>query len=316
VSARATTPASLARPWAIFKLGRPHYLLSGFALYALGAALAVSSGAAFHRGTWLLGALVIATAQSMTHYCNDYFDLAADIVNLTPTTWSGGSRVLPSGAVRPAVALFVARVLLAVSLALSALLALSAPSKRLILPGCQVIIALAWYYSAPPLRLLSRGLGEATTALVVTLLTPLLGYYVQHGSFQVLPFLACAPLCALQFAMLLTIELPDQAGDAAADKRSLIVRRGARWGARADAALVLGSFAVLPLLFLLGLPWQIASLAALPAPLAVWHSTRLLRGAFRLPQRWESLAWCSVILLMTTTFSELAGALLVVHGQH
>jgi 1,4-dihydroxy-2-naphthoate octaprenyltransferase len=94
-----------------------------------------------------------------------------------------GSGVLPSGAVRPEVALFVARVLLAVSLALSVVLAQSARDEPLILPLCLLIIALAWSYSAPPLRLLARGLGEATTALVVTLLTPLLGYYVQRGFF-------------------------------------------------------------------------------------------------------------------------------------
>jgi 1,4-dihydroxy-2-naphthoate octaprenyltransferase len=312
---RAVVHGWFARSWAIVKLGRPHYLLSGFALHALGTALAVISGAALHWQVWGLGALVIATAQSMTHYSNDYFDLAADIANRTPTTWSGGSRVLPSGAVRPDVALLVARVLLVLSLAASVLLALSARDKPLILPQCLLIIALAWSYSAPPLRLLTRGLGEATTALVVTLLTPLLGYYAQRGFFQTLPFLACAPLCGLQFAMLLTIELPDEAGDATAGKRSLIVRRGARWGARVCAALVLASFGILPLLFWLGLPWPIATLAALPAPLAIWHGARLLRGAFRVPQRWDSLAWCSVILLMATTFTELAGALLVLRAR-
>jgi 1,4-dihydroxy-2-naphthoate octaprenyltransferase len=302
---------SVARVVAILKLGRPHYLLSGFALYALGAALALVSGAAIRWSPCVLGALVIATAQSMTHYANDYFDLAADVANRTPTTWSGGSRVLPSGAVQPKVALRVARALLGISLASSAALAVSTRDAPLILPLCMLIIALAWSYSAPPLRLLTRGLGEATTAIVVTLLTPLLGYYVQRRFFQSLPFLACMPLCGLQFAMLLTIELPDEAGDAAANKRSLIVRRGAQWGARVCAGLVLGSFGILPLLFWLGLPWPIVTLAALPAPLAVWHGVRLLRGAFRVPKLWESLAWCSVVLLMGTTFSELAGALLV-----
>ncbi len=308
------TPLALgwfARSLAVVKLGRPHYLLSGFALYGLGTALAAISGATIHWGACGLGALVIATAQSMTHYSNDYFDLAADIANPTPTTWSGGSRVLPSGAVRHEVALLVARALRGASLATGTVLALSALDKPMIFPLCLLIISLAWSYSAPPLRLLSRGLGEATTALVVTLLTPLLGYYVQRGFFQALPFLACAPLCGLQFAMLLTIELPDQAGDAATGKRSLIVRHGAQWGARVCAALVLASFGILPLLLGLGLPWPIVLLGALPAPLAIWHGVRLLRGAFDAPRHWESLTWCSVVLLMATTFTELGGALVV-----
>ena len=46
--------------------------------------------------------------QLMTHYANDYFDLEADRANQTPTTWSGGSRVLPAGELSPRVALIAA----------------------------------------------------------------------------------------------------------------------------------------------------------------------------------------------------------------
>jgi len=41
----------------------------------------------------------------------------------------------------------------------------------------------------------------------------------------------------------------------------------------------------------------------------VWQSLRLVRGAFREPGRWESLAFCSVALLFTTALAQLAGAL-------
>jgi 1,4-dihydroxy-2-naphthoate octaprenyltransferase len=78
------------------------------------------------------------------------------------------------------------------------------------------MLVLAWEYSAPPLRLHSTGLGELDTALVVTALVPFAGYYLQAPGLQALPLLLCAiaPLCALQFAMLLAIEFPDAAGDA------------------------------------------------------------------------------------------------------
>ena len=79
-----------------------------------------------------------------------------------------------------------------------------------------VITALAWYYSAPPLRLCARGLGELTTAVVVTLCVPALGYYLQAGALRAPLLAVCALPSALQFAMLLAIEFPDAAGDAAA----------------------------------------------------------------------------------------------------
>ncbi len=296
---------------AFVKLGRPKFLVGGLLSFGLGSALAALGHTAidWHRYAW--GQAIVSSIQLMTHYANDFFDLEADRANTTPTRWSGGSRILPSGQLAPHVALAAACVLGACALTIAILAAARMPTAPLLLPIAASMLGLSWAYSAPPLRLLSRGLGELTTAVVVTLLTPLLGFYVQAGALRLLPVLACLPLCGLQVAMLLTIELPDAASDAALGKRTLVVRRGAEWGARYGAGIVLASFAALPLLVLVGLPWPIAAVAAVPAPLGAWHAWRLLRGVFRDPINFGSLAFCSVALLAGTTFAELVGALLV-----
>jgi 1,4-dihydroxy-2-naphthoate octaprenyltransferase len=88
-----------------------------------------------------------------------------------------------------------------------------------------VALVLSWEYSAPPLRLHSSGLGELAVALVVTALVPFFGFYLQAPDLvgvRVL-LLAVAPLCCLQFAMLLAIEVPDAVGDRAVGKRTLVV---------------------------------------------------------------------------------------------
>jgi len=301
-----------ARVVAFFKLGRPHFLVGGFLLFALGVALAAVHGVRVDWERYAWGQGVITAAQWMTHYSNDYFDLEADRANSTPTRWSGGSRVLLSGVVAPHAALVASLILGAISMIAALRLATLPGSPRYVLPLSLLIISLSWSYSAPPLRLLSRGLGEATTALVVTLLTPLLGFYAQSGVLALSTLLAFIPLICLQFGMLLTIELPDAAGDATQGKQTLVVRHGASWAARATATLLVGAFGSLPLLLLLGLPLRMVALAALPAPLAAWQALRLWRGAFRDPQRWESLALCSVALLVTTTLAELSGAVLTV----
>src|SRR3954470_2594283 len=192
-----------ARLLAFLKLGRPHFLLGGFLLFGLGSALAAVQGLKIDWVRYAWGQSVITTAQWMTHYANDYFDLAADRENATPTRWSGGSRVLVSGAIAPRAAL-VAALVLAMLACIAALRLASLPAcPRFTLPLALLIIALSWWYSAPPLRLLSRGLGEATTALVVTGLTPLLGFYIQTGTWQSPLLLVCFPVMCLQFAMLL-----------------------------------------------------------------------------------------------------------------
>ena len=295
---------------AFVKLGRPKFLVGGLLLFALGSALAAQGGAKIDWYRYAWGQAIVSTIQLMTHYANDFFDLETDRANATPTQWSGGSRILPSGQLQPSVAFAAALVLFASAVSVAILASLRMGDAPLLLPISLLMLGLSWAYSAPPLRLLSRGLGEFTTALVVTLLTPLLGFYVQTGALSLLPVLACVPLCGLQFAMLLTIELPDAASDAALGKRTLVVRRGAEWGARCCAGVLAASFGALPLLAILGLPWPIAALAALLAPLGGLHAYRLLRGAFRDPRNFGSLAFCSVALLAGTTLAELVGTLL------
>ena len=296
---------------AFLKLGRPHFLIGGLLLFGLGSVLAANAeGVAINWQRYLWGQATITAAQWMTHYSNDYFDLDADRANSTPTRWSGGSRVLVSGLVAPRAALAASAVLGTAALIAAFILATRADSPPLVLPLALLIIVLSWCYSSPPLRLLSRGLGEATTAFVVTLLTPLLGFYAQSGAIRPLLFLACFPLCCLQFAMLLTIELPDAAGDGAQGKRTLVVRRGAEWAARCAAVIIVVAFGSLPILFLLGLPPQIALFAALPAPLGIVQAIRLSRGAFREAKNWETLALCGVALVATTTVAELIAAVL------
>src|SRR6187551_3105486 len=108
-----------ARFVAVLKLGRPHFLVGGFLLFALGAALAAVHGVRIDWQRYAWGQGVITGAQWMTHYANDYFDLEADRSNATPTRWSGGSRVLVSGVVAPSVALAASLILCVVALVAS-----------------------------------------------------------------------------------------------------------------------------------------------------------------------------------------------------
>jgi 1,4-dihydroxy-2-naphthoate octaprenyltransferase len=288
---------------AFIRLGRPKFLVGGFVLYGLGAALAVRGGAGFDLGRFLWGQLAVTATQLMTHYANDYFDLEADRANRTPTQFSGGSRVLVGQTLRPVVALRAARVLALIALGAAVVLARRAGPGTLLL--AIPMIGLAWGYSAPPLRLCARGLGEVTTALVVTTLVPVVGYVLQSRGLDASIFLAAALPSALQFAMLLAIEFPDAAGDAATGKRTLVVRLGAPAAARLYGVVTIGAFGALPLFVRAGLPARVAAAPALLAPLAVWQALRVARGAYGEPARWESVAFWSVALLIASSGLEL-----------
>jgi 1,4-dihydroxy-2-naphthoate octaprenyltransferase len=286
------------------RMGRPRFLIGGLLLHCLGGAMALAAGAPLRLPALLWGQIAVTAIQLMTHYSNEFFDLAADRANLTPTRWSGGSRVLPERWLAPRVALWVAIGLGVFALGVAVVLAVA------VRPGVQtfvliaVALALAWSYSAPPLRLHSRGVGELTTAVLAPGMTPLVGFYLQMGHLAT-PLLGVLPLCCMQFAMLLAIEFPDAAGDAAVGKRTLLVRLGGHRAARLHALALLTAYALLPLLIALGLPVVVAASVCLGAPIAAWQGWRVLRGAWADQTSWNSLGLCAVGLLMSTTTAEL-----------
>jgi 1,4-dihydroxy-2-naphthoate octaprenyltransferase len=302
------------RLWAFIRLGRPLFLGGGVVLYALGAAAALADGAALDLRALLWGQAAVTAVQWMTHYGNDYFDLPHDRANRTPTAWSGGSRVLVEGRLRPRAALIAALAFAVAALGVWSALAFAVGAAPAGLIAILAALGLAWSYSGPPLRLNARGFGEATLALIVPLLTPLTGYALQADRVGALPLLAAAPLMALQLAMRIIIDLPDAASDAATGKRTLVVRLGDERSARLHNGLIALAYATLPVLVLAGLPGVVALAAAGTAPLAMWQAWRMGRGAYLDPAAWDSLAFGGIALLMGTAAAELL-AMLAVAGR-
>ncbi|HMG20613.1 MAG TPA: prenyltransferase [Kofleriaceae bacterium] len=288
---------------AFIRLGRPLFLGGGFLLYGLGAAIAAWHGHAIDAGRYALGQAAVTALQLMTHYANDYYDYDCDRANATPTRWSGGSRVLASDELPRHVALIAALVLGGLGAGFGALAA--ARGGAWTAPTIAAMLVLAWEYSAPPLRLCATGAGELDTAVVVTGLVPWLGFYLQAPDLAGAGMLAAAvvPLALLQLAMLLAIEFPDAAGDAATGKRTLVVRFGARRAAVLYAAATLAAYGWLPVAVSLGLPGRVALAAALPLPFAVWRVARL--ADHRDPAAFERLTFGAVALLVSTSAAEL-----------
>lgn len=293
------------------RLGRPLFLLGGFLLYGLGVIVALYSGAKINWPILLWGQVAVTSTQLMTHYSNDYFDLAADKANLTPTRWSGGSRVLADGYIRPQVALTTAVIMGTIALFATLWLTLVLQPGSLTAPLLLLAIGLTWSYSSPPLLLNTHGLGELTGAVAITGLTPLVGFYLQAGSLELLPFLAVFPLCCFQVAMLMVINLPDAAGDAAVGKHTLVYYLGPHRSVRLYIVILFLAYGSLPLLLLLGLPALVALALLAILPLAIWQGWRMRRGAWTDPRLWNSLGFWSIGLLMASVLAELAAFFLL-----
>ena len=268
-------PPTLSDLRALIALGRLKFLPYSAVLFGLGATIALYRGRSIALGPYVHGQLFVWCVHLMTHYCNEYFDLEADRENRAPTPMTGGSRVLVDGLLSPTVSLRAAVVLLLAALALLA----GMPFGACVLGGG--MIALAWFYTAPPLRLNYRGLGEITVSVVLNVLTPLLGYRLQAGSLDRGLVMMILPAAVLQVVRMMIMNLMDYAGDTVAGKRTLPTLLGRR---NVKYVYLLGQVAAygLALLFVgMGLPRLVLLLLALTSPLPLWLSVRLWRDEDR-----------------------------------
>ncbi len=107
------------------------------------------------------------------------------------------------------------------------LVILGAPIEFLIIfLGASLV---GWFYSAPPLRLISRGFGEFAVACVTGFAIPGLGYLAIRGHFDPLFFYFTLPFIMYGLILSLSLQVPDIKVDSKANKRNLAVRLGERW---------------------------------------------------------------------------------------
>ena len=127
----------------------------------LGIAIAATHGF-FDPLTALLTVIGASFVQLAINVSNDVFDTAqgADDANVTPTQFSGGSRVIQYGLVsfRQMATLAFALYLAAAAVGL-VLLALRGSPALLVIGVLGFVVGLG--YTAPPLKLVYRGLGES-----------------------------------------------------------------------------------------------------------------------------------------------------------
>ncbi len=287
---------------AFVRLSRLKFLVGGFVGGALGSAMAHDALGTFDGRAYAIAQTTITAFHLMTHYANDYFDRACDARSVR-TPYSGGSGALVDGSLRPAIALGAA--LACAALGIAGTLALATVAHATAAAGLALAIgALAWAYSAPPFRLLARGLGEIDTALVVAVLVPLCAYAAQRPPIGALPsaIASTLPAAAAMFAMMLAVEFPDLASDAAGGKRNLVVRVGrarARGFGLAAAVLV---YAATGVALMLGAPPALAFLEAMSLPLALGYARAFAVGAASDAQTDETLAARGVAFFFVVSF--------------
>jgi 1,4-dihydroxy-2-naphthoate octaprenyltransferase len=218
-----------------------------------------------------------ACVQLGLNVANDVFDSAqgADDANVTPTQYSGGSRVIQYGLVSfRRMATIATAFYLAAGVIGLVLLALRPSAGLLAIGVLGFIVSIG--YTAPPLKLVYRGLGEIAVALGFGPLMLLGAYVVQtRGTLAWEPFVASLPIALLVMLILYVNEIPDRRGDARAGKRTLPVRLSKPTVIAGYRVSVVAAYAILVGGVVAGLLPIPALLALLTVPLALQVSRGL-----------------------------------------
>lgn len=307
-------PQHLTNPLLRYFLAtRPAFLSITLAGCLLGLATAWYAGVPLDRPAAGLTLLLALMAHAGVNVLNDYYDHlnGSDPHNtdrLYPYT--GGSRFIQNGVMSPRQTLVFGLALFAAVIAGGVGL-VSHAGSGLFWIGLVGLI-LGWAYSAPPLKLAHRGLGELAV-LTGFLLVVVGADYVQRGAFAPLPWLAGLPYALLTTNVLFISQFPDRRADLFAGKRHWVVRL-----APGRAAQVYGLILYLAAAWLIGvslggaLPQ--AALWALAGMLPALGAGRLLRTCAATPSRLRPAIRGTIAAAQLHTLS-LAG-ILAYYGAH
>ncbi len=285
----------------IIRVARPLFLLGGVLIYALGVGIADYLGVTIDWGLYFIGQIWVTFMQLSAHFFNEYYDAPADANNPNRTPFSGGSGEVGEDKLPRSTVLMVAFACLAAVASLTVLVF----RQTNLLPEIMLIMVLiflgSFFYSVPPVRLVSSGYGELTTSIIVANLVPALAYVLQTGELHRLLAMSTFPLTALHMTMMLAFELPDYANDTKYEKKTLMVRIGWQRGMFLHNIFILMAYLLLGMAVTFGMPLSIAGPAFLTLPLGllqIWQMRRIASGA--------SPNWTTLTLLPLALFAGMA----------
>ena len=266
---------TLSLGWLIFLATRVPFLTATFVPVMLGAVVAREHG--FSSWWFALLALLGGSAIHLgLNVANDVFDATsgADSANVNPTMFSGGSRMIQYGLVSLKTMRLVSLGCYAAGIAIGVYLALTRAPELWWLGALGVFLSI--FYTAPPLRLVHRGLGEICVALGFGPIMVLGTYFTVAQRFSWEAVYASLPVAILIMLVLYVNQIPDAPADAKAGKRTVVVRSSKNTIINGYILSVVATYLLIAAGAIFGLMpiWTFLGLATIPLALKVIKGLR------------------------------------------
>jgi 1,4-dihydroxy-2-naphthoate octaprenyltransferase len=239
-------------------------LLMSFLLVTLGTAVAARDGR-FNLLYYALAIIAVTLSQNAANVLNDYYDYKTGVDAKTiKTPFSGGSKYLVSGAIRPetAYSFGIASLLLAVPIGIYFIILRGVP----LLAIAAIAGISAYFYTTAFARIY---LGEFLAGLNLGPLAIIGAYYVQTGTLTLgATVVGIAPGIMIANVLFLN-EVPDITADSAAGRRNIPILLGERKAVKLYTMLEAFAVAWTPAMVLLHAMPLSAIVTLLAAPFAI-----------------------------------------------
>lgn len=267
-----TVKPTMSLGWLFFLATRLPFLTATIVPVLLGALVARSQG----FSAWWMTVLALVGGSAIhlgLNIANDVSDATsgADEANVNPTMFSGGSRVIQYGLVSLSAMRKASLASYAVGIAIGLYLAYRTGPELLWIGAAGIFLSLA--YTAPPFRLVHRGLGEICVALGFGPIMTLGSYFVVVERLNWEAFYASLPVALFIMLVLYVNQIPDRPADERTGKRTIVVRLSRPAIVTGYAASVAVAFGLIVVGALTGLMpvWTLIALAAVPLALKVYR---------------------------------------------
>jgi 1,4-dihydroxy-2-naphthoate octaprenyltransferase len=289
------------RAW--LALSRPPFHAVGVLPFLLGGILAWRQEGLFRWDTFTWGTLGTVLIMLATYYAGEYWDYLEDSLAARwgATPFAGGSQVLQRGQLPRHAALWASIASLLLACGVGVILQLAYHTGPWTIPLSLLGMTGGFFYSARPVRWVSRGVGEIWIAFCYGWLTVAAGYYLQTGTLTSLVHVLALPIGFTVFNVILLNEFLDYDADVAAGKANLVVRLGRDRASRLYGVTSLGSWVAMLRSLAYGVPPQ-AVWFYLPVLLtALIVVVLVLRGRWRSRATLEKLCGVNILVNLGTT---------------
>lgn len=232
----------------LLRMIRVHIVFGGLLAFLLGSLLGFASGGRINPLQMLIFYGIVFFGDLSTHFSNDFYDFEHDKKAISTKIFAGKRVLISHPEMRPlAITTAIIMLIASIILASLAVMILKAPIELLIIALFANV--LGWIYSAPPVRLVARGLGELAIAVAAGFAIPAVGYISVTSRLDAGYVVFAAPFLLYGLILAFSLQVPDIGCDRLSDKINLGVRRGEKtvflsmFGASLVAFAIFGVFA-------------------------------------------------------------------------